>query len=306
MASAGTTSTASARCGRTTWSRGRASGSSPATTPLSDPTYPCFYGEAPGGGVALSFLSPRTMAAAIALNVLEHRVAQRLRYDLGLSYSPSLQFMPLDADVAHSVLLVDAVETNVPKVLDEVLGLVAELAEHGPTDEELEDEVRVARRDQANPLETPNQLFYAGAQHLLGAPHRTPGQLLAEREATTAGQVMEAAAHLTTSLFVLAPSGTPRPESLPEYPLTSSRTITGRRHTLRGGRFRRRRGPPHVVAGEDGIMYVPVDGIEITVPFRACVAAVRRPDGSRTLLSDDGFFVTVERGTWEDEAGLVA
>jgi hypothetical protein len=44
----------------------------------------------------------------------------------------------------------------------------------------------------------------------------------------------------------------------------------------------------------------------ITVPFDRCTLAIRYADGSRTLLSDDGFFAHLEPSDWKDGKEAVA
>ena len=43
----------------------------------------------------------------------------------------------------------------------------------------------------------------------------------------------------------------------------------------------------------------------VTALFDSCRLAIRYPDGSRTLLTDDGFFVPIEPDEWRDGRGIV-
>ena len=123
------------------------------------------------------------MAFRIGLNVLAHRIQDRLRFELGLAYDVETIFVPLTAERVHVVIVSDATDDNVRRVTQEALRTIEELAADGPSDEELEDELFQARRYSANASELHSQLFYAAAQHLLGAPHETAASLLALRSA---------------------------------------------------------------------------------------------------------------------------
>jgi hypothetical protein len=68
---------------------------------------------------------------------------------------------------------------------------------------------------------------------------------------------------------------------------------------MRGLSLRRRR-LPSLTVGTEGVTLRSTPERWVTARFDEVVAALRYPDGSRTLLTDDGFFVPVEPEYWRD------
>lgn len=266
---------------------------------LEELEFPSFYGQGPYGVLAFSLLARRSTALAAALSTLAHRVEQRIRYDLGLSYSPSTEVIPLTDELAHVVVVVDAMAVNSDRVIEETLAVLDELAADGPNDEELDDERRLAERSLTDPTEVTRELYYATAQHLLGAEFRQPAELAAERTALRSEEVAAALRETLDTLLVIAPDDAERPARLAEYPLSSSHAVAGREHRTRGFSLRPKR-IPALVVGPEGVTLRSTPDRHVTARFDDCVAALRYPDGSRTLLTDDGFFLPVDPGLWRD------
>ncbi len=264
---------------------------------LDDITWPAFYSEGPFGVLAFSLLARRSSAFAAAVSILEHRVEERIRYELGLSYSPSAEFMPLTDELVHVVVVVDTMAANSDRVVEETLSVLDTLAADGPNDEELDDERRFAERSIRDPTEIPGQLFYSAAQELLGAEFRQPAELARTRMELQHEDVATALREALGSLLVIAPPDTARPSRLSEYPLASTARIEGRAHSPVGLRIRRS-GQPQLVVGVEGVMIQATPDRHVTARFDDCVVALRHPDGSRTLLTRDGFFVGVDPAVW--------
>ena len=266
---------------------------------LDDLELPAFYPEGPFGVVAFSLLARRSSAFAAAVSILEHRVQERIRYELGLSYSPTAEFMPLTGDLVHTVVAIDTMAGNSDRVVEETLAIFRALAVDGPTDEELDDERRFADRSLAEPTQIPGHLFYATAQHLLGAELVQPAELVRQRKELSRQEIAAALAGTIETLLVIAPPTTARPEQLAEYPLSSTARVSGRVFTSREYRVRRSR-LPQLVLGDEGVMIEVAENRRVTARFDECVAVLRYPDTSRTLLTNDGFFVGIEPSHWRD------
>lgn len=275
----------------------------PEPTQLADLPWPCFYAEGPFGVLALSLLARRSIAFSAALSILEHRIEERVRYELGYSYSPEALFMPLTKDLVHVVLVVDTMAVNTDRVLDETLAVVDALATHGPTEEELDDERRFAARRLADPTEIGAHLFYAAAQHLLGAEFEQPAELEHARAALTGADVVEGLRPALDSLLVIAPPDTQQPSRLAAYPLTSSEVVAGKVYRPRG-RALRRSLRPELVVGPDGVS-IRHEERRLTARFDDSPLVLRSPDGSRTLVSADGFFVSVEPTVWRSGREII-
>lgn len=214
-------------------------------------------------------------------------------------------FIPLSADRVHIVIVSDATDQNVRRVSAEMLSALETLAAEGPSAEELEDELLDARRYHADPSELPSQLFYTAAQHLLGAPAEPVRKLLAAQERLEPAEVARAIDEARRTLVAIVPEGVAELPGLAAYPVSSSVTVEGRRFRPPGLRLRRSDSEPTLVVGQTGVMFTLGD-LRSTVAFDECAVALRYPDGSRTLLSESGFFVGVDPQAWKDGDEAVA
>ena len=191
------------------------------------------------------------MAFRLGLNILAHRIQDRLRFELGLAYEVETIFVPLNAERVHVVIVSDATEQNVRRVTEEALRTIEELAGDGPSEEELEDELFQARRQYSNASELHSQLFYAAAQHLVGAEPETAASLLATHESLTSEDVARSLEAARASLLAIVPELDVDLPGLSPYPASSSTPIEGRRFRPPGLRLRSG-GLPELVVGADG------------------------------------------------------
>jgi hypothetical protein len=145
----------------------------------------------------------------------------------------------------------------------------------------------------------PRELYYATAQHLLGARFRQPAEMAAERTALGSEEVAVALREALATLLVIAPDDAERPDRLAPYPLSSSDAVSGREHRMRGFSVKPKR-LPSLTVGPDGITLRSTEERHVTARYEDCVAALRYPDGSRTLLTNDGFFLPIEPEVWRD------
>ena len=275
-----------------------------ATIPEVRDALSCIYRAGPAGAVAFSVEANRTLAFRVGLNVLAHRIQDRLRYELGLAYDAEMVFVPLTADRVHVVIVSDSTDQNVPRVAAEALRTIDELADGGPTDEELEDELFHARRYSASREELPSQLFYAAAQSLMGAEHQTAASLLAEQERLTSEDVAGSIAAARRTLLVIVPDVPVELAGVAEYPVYSPLRVEGRRFRPPGLRLRSG-SAPELVVGADGASFT-FGAFRAAARFDECAAALRYPDGSWTLLSRDGYFVVVDPSAWRKGAEAAA
>jgi zinc protease len=276
----------------------------PPPRPISYVDYPALYAASAPGGVLLTMVAQRSTALAMVLDVLEHRLADRLRYELGLVYSVESVRSPLTKDETHVAVVADASETAVRRVAAEAVAVLRRLAEEGPTEDELEHERRLRRRDASAATELPSFLGFSAAQHLLGAPFESVEDLVAEGDGVTAEQVAEALRQAADRLLVVAPEEASELAGLAPYPLTSPRRVEGRRFRPQAivGSARK----ASLVVGDEGVTIQAPDGSGITALFADCALVVRDSEGSRLLVSDDGFFVPVDPTDWRKGKEAVA
>ena len=258
------------------------------------------------GAIALSFEAERSVALRTGLSILSHRIQDRLRFELGLSYDVGGAYSPLTADRVHGTLVCDATEQNAPRVAAEMLAVFVTLAAEGPSTEELEHELDDHRASYADPVALPSHLDYLVSQYLFGEPSPETVSFLAEQEQLTAADVAAAIESARSSLIAIVPETVESLPGLDDYPVNSSGTIVaGRRFRTPGLRLRRSATDPELVVGTEGVMMT-YGRSRITVPFDRCTLAIRYPDGSRTLISDDGFFAPLAPSDWKDGKEAVA
>ena len=277
----------------------------PAPRPIPYVDFPSLYASSPPGGVLLATVGRRTTALGIVSDVLLHRLADRLRYELGLVYAVESVRSPLTKDEIHTAILIDAAEANVRRVADEALEVLRRLAEDGPTEDELEHERRRRRRDGSAAPELSSWLGFIAAQHLVGAPYESVADFVAEADAVTPASAAEALRGAAERLLLIGPEEAAGVTGLTDYPLTSPRRVEGRRfrpHAIVGSARK-----ASLVVGNEGAMVVATDGTSaLTATFADCVLVVHQPDGGRMLVSDDGFFLHVDPTDWRKGEEAVA
>ena len=261
---------------------------------------PSLYRGGMHGAIAFSFEAKRSTALRTGLSILRHRIQDRLRFDLGLSYDVGGAYSPLTTDRVHVTLVSDATDQNSPRVADEMLAVLDALAAEGPSDEELEHELDDHRASHADPVVLASHLDYLASQYLFGDASPETVSFLAEQEQLTAAEVAAAIASARGSMIAIVPETVESLPGLDDYPVNSPGTIdSGRRFRTPGLRLRRSESDPELVVGTDGVMMT-YGRSRITVPFDRCTVAIRYPDGSRTLITDDGFFAPVAPSDWKD------
>ena len=273
---------------------------------LADLSLPSLYSDGPSGGVAYSFLGGRSHALAIGVAVAARRLRQRLRYELGTTYEPDIAYIPLTRDTAHVVVVADCVDERAATVRTALVRVLDELAEHGPTDEERTLDLELVRGGADDVRGIAGWVASAASNELVGYPFETTEESTRKREDASSRDVADAlAAALETALAVTPPAGGDRSSRFASYPTRPTTGVTGRTHRLRGLNLRREPRSMRLVAGREGLALVTREGVATRVRFADCAAALRWPDGSRALWSDDGFYVEVSPADWRDGRTIV-
>jgi len=284
---------------------GTPTASPPEPKALADLSTPALYTSGWDTGFCLSFTGRRSTTAGIALDVLADALRDRLRYELGLTYSIDHDIQPLSAELAHFVITADGADTHAEEWLAGALDVIRMTAEGDWSEERLlRLKMRLARND-VNPASMAGYAAWCAEQALVGRPFESRAELAIERDAVTAEAVAESMAALGKTLLVLGPESTPLLDGLLDYPYVSSSRVEGRRHRPAGVRARFRRRNFGLVAGEGGISLIRPDGLPVTARFETTVLCIRAGE-TRTLLTDDGFFLTIAREDWAGGDDVVA
>lgn len=248
------------------------------------------------GGVALAMEGARSSALGAGISILSDRAYDRLRRDEGVSYSTSSDYHPLDGTRAHVMLQADCKDRSAEQARDALLELLDELAEHGPTEDELSAYVSAFRRHEAEPEAILARLDNVTRNLLDDGPQDTAAELLAEYEALTPSAIAAALTAAKESLLVLTPSDAKRDEDrFARYDPHRTPEVTGDEY------------PPselwaawghkvHLTVGDEGVTMVAPDDPEdepLTLRWRDCVGYLRFLSGSITMTDRSGAWLHI-------------
>jgi hypothetical protein len=116
---------------------GLASGGSRIAAPeprqIDDLQTPAVYAYGSGTGTCLSLIARRSPTTNLALDALADGLRQRLRYELGLSYSIDTDTQPLTGSLTQLILTADVADDDAARWLEEAVAILDVLAADGPT-----------------------------------------------------------------------------------------------------------------------------------------------------------------------------
>ncbi|MFC6237375.1 insulinase family protein [Longivirga aurantiaca] len=246
---------------------------------------------------------PRSVAAVAYSYALQNALVDKLRFELGVAYSPTVDYDPYDGSTALMWITGDSHPEHLDQVAQVLAGTIASLADDGTSSERLEEYRTNARKLWDSP-DASVALAYTAAMELLMTGAVTPlQQRIAEVEAVTLDDVHAFARTVRDSLLYGLPEGAEltagQAEPAPE--LSTEEPVEGTSHALIGGNSRSDR----MVVAPEGISGVRADGVHATVRFATARAVLAWPDGRRVLIAPDGVTVTVEPTLWESGEQIV-
>jgi hypothetical protein len=270
----------------------------PPLRPIDGLQLPSHNSGGASGGVCASLIIERSFAANAVLKVAGRRIRKRLRFEHGLSYGAHAVYDALTPGHAHAVLLADCLDDRAAATRDGLMGVLHELAQDGPTDDELRDDAEALEAALGETSETPGFLYGQASEELSGGRVYSAEELVEGRAEVTPVSAAQTLSDAMPSLLLTTPEGTGDVlGGLTRYPLTSPRRVSGREYRLRGlfkGELRKAR----LIAGDGGVSIIAPDGEALTVFFSACAAVKRWPDGTRGIWGEDGFYVEVAPEHW--------
>ena len=205
------------------------------------------------------------------------RVRDLLRHRLGVSYSTDAAYEPLDRRTAHILLSADTLDRDVTTARNGLVLVLDELAERGPTEEELAREREVARREVEHPHALPSKLIAAACSTLDRTGVLSREAVLEGLAATTVRRRRGAPRRrrCETALLML-PHGAELPGGrFSAYPVSSPARVAGRRFSRSEGE------PPE--PGEEERLVVSDDGVMLDPRRRRPHRALRRLRGADPL-----------------------
>jgi zinc protease len=274
--------------------------------PISDVQFPAHNVEGPSGGVSASFLVERSFAANAVVDIAEHRLRHRLRFERGLSYGVEAVYDRLSPGHAHCVLWADCLDSRAAAVRDDLLSILRSLAEEGPTLEELREGAESLRQAVSEPANAGTFTYGFASDELVGARKLTAEELVEGRAAVRPEDAAGVMSEALGSLLLTTPeSAGGLIEGLERYPLTSPKRVAGRSHRPRGLHVRGDLRKARLVSADDGISLISPRDEAVTVLFAQCCAVLRWVDGRRVLWSEDGFSLEVEPDFWRGGSEVV-
>lgn len=264
---------------------------------------PAFFQERVDG-VAMSALLDRSATAVGYAHLLESRLRQALRFDNGLSYSPSTAYELRDCRTAQVAAFADGLPEAYGGL---VSGFVAELDRLAgePVAAAESDKIVGTLRDGAQDRDSEAGATVAAARdELLGRAPMSREELITEIESITPEDLQAVARQARDSALLMVPPGhRPPGQRFTPAPTQSTSTVEGRALVaLRpegapvptGGEHQLR-----LVVGPEGISRVEATTF-ITIRFAQCEVVLAWPDGARFLIGTDGFSLRIEPTLWEN------
>lgn len=268
--------------------------------------FPACISGAQSGVVSFGFVAPRAHELVTVFSIAAERARHRVRYDLGLSYHVTWWYEPLTRELAHVTFWADCLDENAGAVADALTRVLDELADVGPTEEELAHEVDELQRRMTEPTQVDSRAAVAAAMELFGLEFEDDQEQLGMRSSLTPPAAAQALAEALETMLLAVPGETKAPSGrFAPYPVRSPSRVSGRVHRPRGAMLRPSLRHVQLFAGDDGISRT--DGGESlsTVRFDECEAVLRWIDGTRGLWSRDGFYVEVDPAAWRGGGDIV-
>lgn len=230
----------------------------------------------------------RSTAATVLVSVLHREMFRRLRQETGFCYTPVVDYVPVDADHAEIVAVLDPAPDQRAAALSEFVDLIAQLR-WGTVDSEALDEVKamITRAQSEDGVEAGRTPAVA-MDLLMGTTSPTIEDVRAEVATITAADIRAAAAELADSAFLLVTEETAADwAGFVQAPLTSP-------DVMRGEGLPAINNPDlSLIVSDEGVSLVASDGAA-TVAFAECAAVLKWPDGGRTLIGTDGMGLALE------------
>jgi zinc protease len=268
------------------------------------PQFPCWFNDGPATVAAAAAVMTRTAAGPALRAVLERRLVQRVRYELGATYSPVVQYDGLHPTKAILTMLAEPVPGQEEAVAREVLTALSAVAD-GDVPQSALDAYR-AEFGQV-PMRDPNVArgWVAGRAHneLTGARELTLAQYHEELAELDVAAIAEKAAEAASStLYRLPPDVTPQP-GIVAAPVWSSELDGGRRYESR--RSDPEWPPAVITVGPAGLSLRDPDGNAASVRTQDAEVLLVWDHDQRSLIGADAVNLDISPAWWQNGLELV-
>jgi zinc protease len=263
-----------------------------------DQTLPGFV-AAGRGGLGLSLVGERSAGSYACTDVLQRRLTQVLRHELGVSYHVQASFEELSDGQTHVWLAADSLPDQVAALSHAMLGTFEALVDEGCTETELKAYAERLGESYNDSLSGVAAILQRQAHAVLNRQAWTPEKTLNDAAGLSPAATRQIARGLYDSMIVAAPSAPPALSGrMARLPLWSAAAVAGIEYKAADS-------GAVLTSGPDGVTLTPEPRHYITVRYADCVALLRWTDGKQTIVGSDGFAVQLDPGEWpEGQAAL--
>jgi hypothetical protein len=252
--------------------------------------------------VAISMLSSRRSGTGPAMDVAQQRAMDRLRLRDAICYSVEHFDVPLPDGWSIQTLRADGLADSYQQILDGLVGVIDELAESGPTNEEVERLQHLYGHALDDPRAIVEFMDTVAGRRVLGLPFETLDEVRARVDALTPAELQRDLAEILPTLVATGPLDLGY--ELPGWSTDggwSSDRVTGTRYEPLGDREH-----GTLVVGADGLSWITPDDQARTVRWSEAIACFTWDNGIRTVLGPTGISVVVVPWSWQGGQELTA
>ena len=264
------------------------------------------FAVAGGGGIGLSMVAPRSVAAAATNAILHERLTKVLRYENGLTYNVQSIGEALDDALAHSWIAADALAEQRAVVAHTMLTTFEELIDVGCDRAEIDAYASRLREMYADGPTAPLVLLMRRSTDLLtGRTTPAPEESLKLATELDPRAVRDTAQALYDQLIVATPTSIP--------------AVQGRMGTLSAWSARSVSGRPRTSVDSDAALTMGDEGATLTIEpgrhepahcatvrYDSAVALVRWKNARQVLIGTDGFSIQLDADEWPDGERVLA
>jgi hypothetical protein len=236
------------------------------------------------GIVTLSLVGERGGPFGLVMEALVRRLEQRLRYEQGITYEVGGYADLLEGATVFDVLWADFMDENANQACETFLSVCRELAEDGPTEEEMKGQIEDLRSSLDDPAARVADLDSAAEDELLGREHKTNEEVVERDERVRREEAAEALRAALESAILTTPESVARPEGFGEPPEHHAH-IEGRTYTQ--ARKFYERGPRATLTVGDAGFATKEDDCGVDIELGRLAAVLRYPDDERLVLIRD-------------------
>ncbi|MBV9291474.1 MAG: insulinase family protein [Frankiales bacterium] len=253
-------------------------------------------------GIAFSYLADRAAEGPALMHVIAHRLRERLRNQLGVSYNIEAGFQRLAPMTSMHMFFADTLPENASAAQAGVVAVLESIRSDPPTRDEIDEYKAVASAAQEHPDASLAHIDYVARQLLFDAETKTVAQLRREQERISPRSVHRFALDALRTLLLAAPDAKDVPAALAgPAPQWSTSRAKGKVYGRRPGRA-----PSPItdlIVGDTAISAVVGENC-VTVPYAESAALVRFDDDARTIIGLDGFRIAFAPEDWHGADGV--